>query len=240
MAQLSPFYETRDFYLNYLDYNEPLSFEEWNNKPHELKAAFLFVQFFPEILSAWAKVNYSDFVEGEQGVSIVNQYLEKNVPKISENPKRFSPWYVYRVAYNCMYCICYDVKATQNKWKYEIPETVVKDGDEFSLYDTVVDESSSAYAKVCKNNFEKEFWSIIEDSGLDTEKALRYLLSGDPANLKKLSKRNKDYNMDPLRDIEVSLESVGQIVEQLKNKFLQLPKDSILGSYLVEMLATAS
>lgn len=219
MATLIAFHETKNLFIEATNYSQPLSFEEWSQAPEGLQAAILFVQFYDSIASAWSKANAYDFIPGEDGVSTCLQYLQKNVPIIRENPKRFNGKYIYRVAYNCMYCICHDLKCVKDRWENEIPNiTASSDGDELDLFDTVVSFTNSADCVFDQTEFEKEFWSIIEDCGVETEKAVRYLLSGDPATLRKLSKTNKNYEADPLRDVAVSLDAIDSIVADLRVK----------------------
>jgi len=263
MANLSAFYDTRDCFKKNICYNNPLSYDEWAQVPDDQKVVFLFVQFFDEITLAWTKANAFDFIAPEEGVETVIQYLQKQVcdryikghPKrkvsnsyfnshrteceehriIEENPKRFSPGYIYRIAYNCLYCICHDLKSVQDRWVNEVDPIVVLGEDELNLID-YNPSSRVASAEVIyeAESFENEFWDIIEDMGVDAEKVMRYLLSGDEKDLKKLSKRNSDYATDPLRDVEVSLEAAREIINQLKERFLSLSVDSKCGNYILQ------
>lgn len=232
MANLSSFYDARRLFREYTGYSEPLSFDEWNSHPSGHKAALLFVQFFDQITLAWEKANAFDFIDGEEGVSIVNQYLNKNVPIIENQPKRFTPRYIYRVAYNCMYCICHDLLSVKDRWENETSGIVVHDGEELNLFDTFADTKGSASDVSEYAGFEKEFWSVIEDEGLSAEKVMRYLMSHDAADLKKMNPRNKRYKLDPLRDVDVKLEEVDSIISVLREKFLSLPQNSACGQYI--------
>jgi hypothetical protein len=77
---------------------------------------------------------------------------------------------------------------------------------------------------------------VIEDIGVDAEKVMRYLLSNNPKDLKKLNKRDNSYNFDPLRNIEVSMESATEIIEKLRNRFLSMPTTSKCGSYILQSI----
>lgn len=160
--------------------------------------------------------------------------VEKRI--IEEDPEKFSGGYIYRVAYNCLYCICgHDRKCDKERMANETSSIVMYDGKELCLFDTVSDERGSASDVSESRSFEDQFWSIIEDVGLSAEKVMRYLLSNDPADLKALSKRSKQYELDPLRDIEVSIDAVSDIIERIKEKLLELPANSPCGQYITRL-----
>lgn len=155
---------------------------------------------------------------------------------IESNPSKFSAGYIYQTAYNCLYCICgHDRKRDKERIENETSAIVMYDGEELNLFDTHADDRGSAENQSEANSFEQEFWSVIEDAGLPAEKVMRYLLSQDEKDLKALSSRNKRYKADPLRDIEVSLDAVDDIVTNLREAFLSLPFDSPCGNYISSM-----
>jgi len=234
---LTAFHDAKLLYRQFTGYTTPLSFEEWATKNPDHKAAILFVQFYNQIVTAWMKAkegNLYEFIEGEEGVSTVCQYLQKNVPIIENNPKRFTPAYIYKVAYNCLYCICHDRKCDRERWENETSSIVSHDGEELDLFDTITDYSMCPDKQIEARDFEREFWQVVEDEGQPAEKVLRYLLSQDAADLKKLNPRSKQYKTDPLRDIEVSLEEAQKIIARLREKFLDLSKDSSCGQYILK------
>lgn len=239
MAHMKAFYDTKQLYLEYTGYTKPLSYEEWNDYPSGLKAGLLYLQFYNEITLAWDKANTLDFIEAEEGVSTMLQYLEKNVSIIENNPKRFSPNYIYRVAYNCLYCICHDRKCDKDRLENETSGIVNYDGEELNLFDTIADSHGSVENVLETDSFESQFWSIIEDAGLPAEKVMRYLLSEDEADLRALTKRCKRYQADPLRDVEVALDKVDEIISELRERFLALPADSACGRYIMQFQTAA-
>ena len=239
MTTLLAFTDTKKMFAEYLNYKGPLSFEEWMKLNKDQKVAALFVQFYSEITLAWTKVNQFDFIEGEDGVSTMNQYLEKNIARIESDPKRFTPAYIYRVAYNCLYCICHDRKCDKDRYENETSAVIVKDGEEFNLFDTVADRKGTPEDMLNKRQFENEFWSVIRGLGDKAEKVLRYLSSGDVKDLKKLNPRAKQYKFDPLRDVDVSLEEAELIIAQLRQKFMNLPISSNCGKYLAGFASIA-
>ena len=219
MANLAAFYETRKMFIELTQFTHELSYDEWNNSPRDHKAALLFVNFFSKMTQAWDKANRFDYIPGEDGVSIVCQYLEKNVAKLEEEPKKFSEAYIYKVAYNCMYCICHDLKSVKDRWDNETASTVMYDGEELNLFDKVADNKGSAEDEFISGVDYKEFWDMIESSDPKCQKVIDYILSNDEKMLKKLSKRSKQYNADPLRDVEVSLEEAEAIIASIREKF---------------------
>lgn len=265
MATMKEFYDTRRYFIQTLDYKKPLSYDEWRAKPEDLKAAFLYVQFFNEITLAWDKADAFDFADPEEGVYTTMQYLQKQVSQnqyvlksdpskkanaefrrkhpddvmikerriIDENPKKFSSAYIYRVIYNCLYCICHDRKCDKDRWENEISSYAYSDGTEVSLFDFIPDKSGSAQNRMEANIFEREFWQVVQDMGQTAEKVMRYLLSGDGADLKKLSPSCDYYSTDPLADVEVSLEEVEEIVNKIRERFLDLPQCSACGEYIL-------
>lgn len=268
MSSFAAFHDTRVLFIQSLGYKEPLSFEDWKAQPDDLKAAFLFVQFYNEITLAWDKADSLDFGDDTEGVSTVFQYLQKQVSnsqyfqkedttkkataeyrrqhpdgfiikeerKIEEDPSKFSPAYIYRVAYNCLYCICgHDRKCDKERMTNETSTIMMHDGEEFNVLDTFIDRKNCVESVVASTSLEKEFWSIIEDTGVSAEKVMRYLLSSDVADLKALNTRNKRYKDDPLRDVEVSIEAVEDIIKQLREKFLEMPHNSYCGQYISKM-----
>ena len=269
MAKLAAFYDTRCLYLESTGYTEPLSYEEWAAKPDNLKAAFLYLQFYNEIVLAWTKADCLEIGDDTEGVSTILQYLEKQVrqvqyfckanPKkkasaefrrthpdeviaverriIDENPQKFSPGYIYRTAYNCLYCICgHDRKCDKDRYENETSGIVIQDGKEVSIIDSVADKRGSASDTLDSINFQNEFWSVISELGAKAEKVMRYLLSHDEADLKKLNARSKLYEHDPLRDVEVSIEEAQEIIKKLRYRFMNMSKDSNCGQYLLKIM----
>lgn len=270
MSELKAFYDAKAQFINSLEYTKLLSFEEWKEKPDDLKAAFLFVQFFNEIIFAWDKADSIDFGDDAEGVSTVLQYLGKQVkdiqyfrkddPKkkasaefrrnnpdgyfekerriIEENPSKFSSKYIYRVAYNCLYCICgHDRKCDKDIINNETSAIVMHNGEELNLFDSYVDNNSKVESIVSNNAFKKEFWDIIESEGASAEKVMRYLLSNNRSDLRALSASDKRYKDDPLRDVKVSIDDVQGIVEKLKEKFLSMSANSYCGQYISRMVS---
>lgn len=96
------FADSRKFFRYYLNCDMPLSYDDWVKLPDEHKAAALFVQFYPEVLSAWNHCYYNSEFSDESAVSVLLQYLQKNVNKIMNDRNRYTCEYIYTIAYNCM------------------------------------------------------------------------------------------------------------------------------------------
>lgn len=157
------FATTKDLFASYTNFTRPLSYGEWCNLPHDHKAAVLYCQFYEQITLAWFKLASVYSVEAD-GVAEVLQYLEKNVPVIIKDSKRFTPSYIYKVVYNCLYCLCRD----PNKYKqaYENETSNIQSGNEgheFDLFDTVgVDED---FSRRDKDAARDAIWKAIEKLG---------------------------------------------------------------------------
>ena len=154
----TPFYETRNLFINYLGYTKPLSYDEWNALPSEDKAAALYVQFFNEISWAWYKQDtFLRYSTDEDGVSTVLQYLQKNVAILEKHPERFTPAYIYRVSYNCLNCICL-IKRNMERAEKEMRSVVEGPDGPMDLFDFLeaVCESSPL-----SEDERVDFWNIV-------------------------------------------------------------------------------
>lgn len=160
MNTKSEFAVTKDLFTAYTGYKEPLTYEQWLETAADRKSAVLFIQFYDTITLAWYKLA-SVYSTEEDGVAEVLQYLEKNVPLIIKDKKRFNPAYIYRVVYNCLYCLCRDPNKFKKAYENEMSNIAVgSDGDEFDLFDTVGNYDDEM-------DFEKEqarrrIWDIID------------------------------------------------------------------------------
>ena len=206
----SAFVDTKNLFVNFLSYVKPYSYEEWSALPHECKAAALFVQFYSPITLAWYKVK-SFYTSEEDGVSCMVQYLMKNVPIIDADPNRFNAKYIYRVAYNCLYCVCHDIKRDKDRYENEMSDQVESDDGTSSLFDTVV-----VFPDFDDEITKKEFWRVVNNMGPKEQKYLNYLMNEE--SLKKVSKRSCSYEDDPLRDVEVKLDEIDSIVSEIREQ----------------------
>lgn len=177
------FYETKTMFRNYINYSKPLAFDQWDALPDDEKAAVLFLQFFEQITLAWEKLKSVYSLE-EDGVSEVLQYLQKNVAKIHEDPKRFTPAYIYKVAYNCLYCLCRDPNRYKRAYENETSNIQVVGDDELDMFDLYV-EDQDMLDRVEEQNSEDlrtDFWAMVEDMDIETQKVIAKLM-GDTTKL---------------------------------------------------------
>ena len=190
---MGAFYDTKKFFKQQLGYTRPLSFDEWNNSKDDLKAAILYVQYFEQISLAWNKVK-SFYTPEEDGVYCMMQYLMKNVPIIVNNPKRFTPNYIYRVAFNCLYCICHDIKRDRERYENETSNLIQHGGEVLDLFDTVCDNCDMA-SQVCN----RDMWRSICNLGDDAIFVVEHILTGTA--IPKRCKIDVDAVMDQVRTV---------------------------------------
>ena len=210
------FTQTRDMFLEYLSgYPKNPTFEEWNSADAEDKAALLYVKFYPEITLAWYNAitfRGITFVDQDDGVSIVLQYLMKNVDKISASPNKYSSDYIYRVAYNCIGCLPRSVSG-KVRAEIEISNEYI-DGDILvNLWDLVPSEDDDLETQQTK----EVIWNIIRHMGPKAEKVVNHLINPKDT-IHKLSITATDYDMDRLADVSVSTKEYHKILNELKIK----------------------
>ncbi len=170
------FYATRNMFRNYINYERPLTFEEWSSIDDDKKAAVLYVQFFDQITLAWYKLKTDAAIE-EDCVSEVLMYLIKNVPVIKSNPSRFKPSYIYKVVYNCIYCKSIDPykgQTAKTSWFNNTCSQFVQKGDEIV---DIFDEISNT-EDIDVTAAREHFWAIIEDMGDDVIAIVENILNG--------------------------------------------------------------
>lgn len=190
-------------------YTAPMTWKQWSMLDDTDKmTAVLYCQFYDQITLAWYKAR-ADFVADEDGLSCVLQYLIKNVPLIQAEEAKFTPAYIYRVAYNCMDCLRY-IQRDINRSNSETTNVVLYDGEELDLCDLVPHEDISYEAAQDK----AAFWSIIASMGPEAEKVVNYLVNGE--SLRRVSKRSACHGVDPLTDVSVSESRMNEIIEELK------------------------
>lgn len=179
------FYATRNMFRNYINYERPLSYDEWMSVDDDKKAAVLYVQFFDQITLAWYKLKTDAAIE-EDCVSEVLMYLIKNVPIIQSNPARFNPSYIYKVVYNCIYCKSIDPykgQTAKTSWFNNTCSQFVQKGDEIV---DIFDEISNT-EDIDVTAARDHFWAIIEDMGDDVIAIVENILNGTrvPATVNK-------------------------------------------------------
>lgn len=173
------FYVARENFIAYTSYKKPLSYSEWCNLPYSHKAAVLYIQYFDQVTLAWYKLKSVYSVEAD-GVDEVLQYLDKNVKKIEADEKRFTPAYIYKVCYNCLYCLCRDPNRYKRVYENECSNIIGYGDDELDLFDTQVD-NVDRYEEYNRDAICEAFWQLIEDTDMDTKIVVAKLI-GDFVN----------------------------------------------------------
>lgn len=175
----SPFFATRTLFRNAVGY-EPLSYDEWLATPDSYKAAALYVTFFDQITLAWSKAK-SFYVLDEDGVSTMMQYLMKNTPILIADKKKYTRAYIYKVAYNCLYCVSRDIKRDRDAYENNVSQYVNAGDDTLDLFDILPDDENVEDVKYIQNRSDK-FWSYIHNPELFSEDELSVmdnLLNGE-------------------------------------------------------------
>lgn len=166
MANKSEFYATRELFATHINYNNPLSYDEWLATADDLKAAVLYCQFFDQITLAWFKLK-SVYSSEADGVDEAIQYLQKNVDKIKGDPKRFTAAYIYKIMYNCLYCLCRDPNKHKKIYENECSNIQMSSDGEYDVFDTCADYANSIEANAL--TIDKEhIWKVIESRGRKT------------------------------------------------------------------------
>ena len=214
LSYAAPLYVTKASCANYTQYTRPLSYAEWLVLPFGKKAAVLFVQFFTQITLAWQKVK-SFYTPEEEAVTTMFQYIMKNIPLIEAEEKKFTPQYMYKVAFNCLYCICHDIKRDRDRWELETSNLVATENDEIDLFDRVVsDDSLQVEAARCN------LWDLVDRLPADYKNYIAWLLGeklekGLSAARKNEIKENLKVLLTPYSDLydpqEVTIKTFGDI-----------------------------
>lgn len=189
----SEFYETYKLYANFIGYDRehPYTYMQWMRLDSSYKCAALYCQFYPEITLAWYKVATTWNTEVE-GVEEIHKYLLKNVAKIEEDENRFSPRYIYRVAWNCFDCLIPKwVPKLQWRINNEIDaERTNSDGEPYSVFDYLYDDTDSDFDKSNRN---RKWAAFLESLDSATRCYLDFILGSITeytflCNMKRLGK----------------------------------------------------
>lgn len=178
------FQETLVIFRNYVGIDSYVDYDQWMKLPEESKAAGLYICFYPEISLAWykAKQAYPFHHDECDGVSTVMQYLQKNVPIIENDPKRYTCKYIYRVAFNCLDCVTYGTE--RRRFEHAMVQSCDfswnANGDtvELNLFDLFVDENPVEAAVVdakFTDEVYNDLWNRIDE--LDSEVGKHHLVN---------------------------------------------------------------
>lgn len=192
------FYETKKMFENAISVKFPISYETWLSLKDDLKAAALYVNFFDDITLAWTKAK-SDFTPDEEGVSVVLQYLCKNVSKIIKEPNKYSDRYIYRVAYNSMGCLR-RVKRDKDYYDNTMSNFVTTEDDQEIDIFSRIPSKKSLTNEIAHNEFDRKIWGFLRQID-DTDKTVIEFLIGQKKTLNKRATARKDVVIDELRDL---------------------------------------
>lgn len=214
MADLgSQFHQTKVMFREFANYTRPLTYEEWMSAPDECKAAILYVQFYDQITLAWMKTR-TVYVDINDGVSEVLQYLNKNVEKIKKDGKRFTPNYIYRVVWNCLSCLCWndpDYNHRCRTYQHETSNIVNYDGDELDLFDTIIDDKDDRDSKFDLEGSRyylskaTQLWDVIEDMGQKAKIVVANLLGEKSFTPKELASVTEEETAEIIAELKVRL-----------------------------------
>jgi len=216
-ANNQQFILTRDMFRDYLvGYPKDLTFEVWNKADAEDKAALLYVKFYQEVTLAWYNAVTAlnvVYITQEDGVSTVLQYLMKNVDKITEDEKRYSPNYIYTVCYNCLLSLWKTRGTEQQRCSCEISNEYTEDDVDINLWDLVPSEDDDIETQETK----EAVWNIIRHMGPKAEKVVNHLINPKDT-LHRISQSSSERPIDRLADVSVSPDEYNAIVAELRVK----------------------
>ena len=221
-ANSTQFEFTRNMFREYLaGYSNngkfsTITYDVWKNADEDDKASLLFVIFYESVMNAWRKCVVDRkivYIDSAEGVSIVLQYLIKNVSKINADAKRYDSKYIYRVCYNCLLSFCNTQWIAIRRCSVEISNEYTE-GDVFvNLWDLVPSVDDDIETMQTK----EAMWAVIRHMGPKAEKVVNHLINPDET-YHKLSARSSERPIDRLADVSVSDKEYVDIVEELKVK----------------------
>ncbi|MBO4542830.1 MAG: hypothetical protein J5725_06555 [Bacteroidales bacterium] len=228
-ANNGQFVQTKKLFRDYLSgYPKNPTFEEWRDADPDDKAALLFVTFYQEITLAWYNAVVSKgviYVSQEDGVSTVLQYLMKNVTYISGDSKRYTPEYIYTVAYKCLLSLWQTRKTDRLRSDLEVPniwdvsaESTIQHPNLSStgtvnLWDLVPSDDDDYETQQVK----EAIWNVIHHMGPKAEKVVNHLINPKDT-IHRVAASSPERPTDRLADVSVSKAEYNEILEELKVK----------------------
>lgn len=203
---MNQFKETYSLFHSALTDLEFNTYWTWMLIPDNLKAVALYVRFYDEIALAWRKT-VKPFMEEETAVSTLMQYILKNVEIIKADRKRYTPSYMYKIAFNAFYPLGriqrdidrFNQEETFWNYTHEFDNQSSDDVDNNFYWDSpylckvvAIDESDDERLE--------EVWKIIESCDEQTKKVIESLIGG-----KKLGKRLKAKSPEIIAELKIKL-----------------------------------
>lgn len=196
------FAETYKCFSNQINYHgTDMKYSTWLKKQSDLKAAFLYVNFYPAVQSAWYKKKQFEYIDESEAVSLCLQYLQKNVRKIEQDRERYTSSYVHVVCLNCLSSLHWR-KCDRDRYCRETSTVVVTSEGEFDLTSVL----SSTYVEHYDTpEFELEcedvFSFVRRCLGVKYEKFAYCLMNN--ASTRKVSKSNRNFDVNPFSNVSI-------------------------------------
>ena len=205
MKTVSQFYTTRNLFQEACGCNDSLSYDDWMTLPDDYKAAALYIVFFDQVTLAWVRLRTPAAVE-EDCVSEVLVYLQKNVDKIKDSPERFTPAYIYRVCYNCIYCKSVDPYSGQTastSWYNNTCSNIMNGPeDSFDLFDLTESRDSTGYLESEVEHTTEAAWFWEKVKAIPNGMEVAEELLGGKKN-PKIGKQARTLALSQIRDLMV-------------------------------------
>lgn len=213
------FKATYNYLVNKLGvYNNDLPYRCWNSKPQDTKACYLYINFFQQIQFAWYKAGFS-YVDECEAVSIVLQYLLKNVPKIENNSKRYSNSYIYQVAFNCIRSLHWR-KRDRNRNEYEVSSVLQSDGEEFDILAISTGDQVEDYNTPQFEYDAKDLFDVVASMGCEYDK-LAHSFICDGMNLRRYRRGTKTV----FSDVSVNQKNVESMKREMRKILVEYVKE---------------
>ena len=229
MTDYVVFREAKKRYIAAIGAEPPYSYAQWLALPDKHKAIALYVNFYDQVTLAWTKAK-AEFVDDEDAVSIVLQYLMTNVPLIVNDPKKYKESYIYRVAYNCMGCLR-RVQSEQSRYANTVPQykSVGIDNEEVDIFDTIADTNCPKLHAIADLLF-----SVYDDLDSDTKKVIRCIIENKAITGRAKTKEAEIYHQ--LRKIFANYADDFLVPKLICDNFADVLKyDSLIESATVMM-----
>lgn len=198
--------------INYHGTN--MKYSTWLKKQSDLKAAFLYVNFYSAVQSAWYRKKQFEFIDESEAVSLCLQYLQKNVKKIENDKNRYTASYIYTVCVNCM-SILHWRKCDRLRYNTECSTVIMKGDKEVDVLSVIADNRVEEYNKPEFEYQCKEFVEFVSvHMGIKYEKLIYSLINN--TTTRRTSKSNINYANNPLSNVSVRKEEIPHMMKVLK------------------------
>ena len=214
------FQMTREMFAEAMTaYQFPMTYEEWMNVPDDYKCAALFINFYDTITLAWQKQKVY-FLEDEDAVSMIIQYLLKNVDKIKEDPKRYKEAYIFTVAARAIIGFVRPMARQEYYDNYQGQYFDTPDGGEKDIFEIIED-------KIDRFDQEKFCTIMANLSGEEFELAM-IIISARPLTSREMNKYADVY--DKLREAFAEYQEIPESCAKVSDNHTEMTE-----SYAEEM-----